>query len=206
MPSRVRPGYVEAPQYPLSLPRVAVLYARRDSVYRLFSLCEVFDVERDARTFGGGLPVIAHPPCRAWGQLRTFAKPREDEKELAFHAIEQVRKFGGILEHPLRSTFWDAAKVPSAGRIDEYGGFRFPICQHWFGHRAEKPTYLYVCGVQPKEVPPTPFTIREASHVIESRSRRRPAVTKSEREHTPLMLASWLVRLAVNCKPLSMRS
>ena len=190
---------------PLSLPRVAVLYARPDSVYRLFTWCDVYDMERDARTFGGGLPVIAHPPCRAWGQLRHFAKPREDEKDLAFHAIEQVRNFGGILEHPLKSTFWDAAKVPAAGRIDEFGGFRFPILQSWFGHRAEKATYLYVCGVKPKDVPATPYSIAEPSHVVQSRSDRRPHISKAEREHTPAMLATWLVRLALNCKPLSAR-
>jgi len=199
------PGHREIPQYEFLLPRVAVLYARKDSIYNLFPFCDVYDIDRDARTFSGGLPVITHPPCRAWGQLRSFAKPRHDEKELAFHAIQQVRKYGGILEHPLRSSFWDAAKVPLPGRIDEFGGFRFPILQKWFGHRAEKPTYLYVCGVQPKDVPPTPISLKEASHVIAQNSRssavQRPEVSKAEREHTPLPLCTWLVRLALNCQP-----
>ncbi|MWL55341.1 hypothetical protein GQL84_23735, partial [Escherichia coli] len=59
--------------------------------------CDVFDIERDARTFAGGMPVVAHPPCRAWGRLRKFAKPRPDEKALALFAVAQVRAFGGVL-------------------------------------------------------------------------------------------------------------
>lgn len=44
---------------------VAVLFARTDSVYRSLPDVEVYDIERDARTFAGGMPVVAHPPCRA---------------------------------------------------------------------------------------------------------------------------------------------
>ncbi len=62
---------------------VAVLYARADSNYRALDRCDVWDAERDARRWPGGVPVVAHPPCRAWGRLRAFAKPREDEKALA---------------------------------------------------------------------------------------------------------------------------
>lgn len=47
------------------LARVAVLFAREDSVYKTLPECEVYDMARDARTYDGPWPVVAHPPCRA---------------------------------------------------------------------------------------------------------------------------------------------
>ena len=54
-------------------PPVAVLFARADSVYKTLPGCDVYDIDRDALTFPGGNQVVAHPPCRAWGQLRYWA-------------------------------------------------------------------------------------------------------------------------------------
>jgi hypothetical protein len=85
---------------------VAVLFARADSVYKTMPGLDVFDIERDARTFAGGAPVVAHPPCRAWGRLRTFAKPRDDERECGSWAVDMVRQCGGVLEHPAQSSLW----------------------------------------------------------------------------------------------------
>lgn len=62
-------------------PTIAVLFARADSIYREIDGCDVWDFARDARKWPGGSQVIAHPPCRAWGRLRTFANPRPDEKD-----------------------------------------------------------------------------------------------------------------------------
>ena len=77
-----------------------------------------WDSERDARTYPGGRPVVAHPPCRAWGRLRHLAKPRHDERELAFHALDVVRSEGGVLEHPRASSFWKRGCPSLAGRSD----------------------------------------------------------------------------------------
>src|SRR5574337_681161 len=73
---------------------VAVLFARADSIYKALPDCDVWDAERDARRWPGGCPVVAHPPCRAWGRLRTFARPRPDEMNLARLAVALVREFG----------------------------------------------------------------------------------------------------------------
>lgn len=192
---------------------VAVLFARSDSVYKQDSSLDVYDIERDARNWPGGCPVVAHPPCRAWGRLRKFAKPRPDEKSLALFAVDKVRRFGGVLEHPEGSTLWQAKNLPGPGFRDEFGGWTLPIFQQWFGHRAEKATLLYIVGIEPAQIPTIPFCLGTASHVIAqhrtlkdgSRMKKgnpswRPEVSKAEREHTPPALAAWLVQLASMCK------
>ena len=192
---------------------VAVLFARADSHYKALAGVDVWDAARDARRWPGGCPVVAHPPCRAWGQLRSLANPRPDEKALAIYAVEQVRKFGGVLEHPKNSTLWPTLGLPRPGERDEFGGWTLPIYQRWWGHRAEKPTLLYIVGCAPADVPPMPLALGEAHYICGTPGRRRdgsrlhkgdhgwrPEITKAEREHTPPALAQWLVELAAKCK------
>ncbi|MGB0664406.1 MAG: hypothetical protein ACPGMR_11535 [Pontibacterium sp.] len=187
----------------------AVLFARVDSIYKSMPACDVFDKDRDARSFKGGDVVIAHPPCRAWGRLRKLANPEPGEKELALFAVKCVRENGGVLEHPAGSTLWGVAGLPEPGERDGFGGWTLPIHQSSFGHRAEKATYLYICGIEPADVPVMPLVLGRASHVIACPGRRkdgsrlkkgdfgyRPEVSKAEREHTPAGLAFWLVELA----------
>lgn len=189
--------------------RVAVLFARADSCYKQLPGCDVWDIARNALRWPGGSSVIAHPPCRAWGQLRGLANPAPGEKELAPWAVEQVRRWGGVLEHPRRSTLWEHMGLPQPGRVDEFGGWTLPIFQFWWGHRAEKPTYLYVVGCSPNDVPAIPLRLGFATHVCGAAGRRadgtrilkgdanwRPEITQAEREHTPPALAQWLVDLA----------
>lgn len=168
---------------------VAVLFARKTSHYKTFAGADVFDAERDARTYAGGAPVIAHPPCRAWGRLRQFAKPRHDERDLALWAVCQVRKWGGVLEHPAGSLLWEAAGLPQPGERDEFGGFTLPVFQSWWGHRAPKATWLYIVGIEPRELPPLPFELGVPPGRIEN-------MGKAEREATPPQFASWLIELA----------
>ena len=94
---------------------IAILFARDDSRYKDFNVYDVYDIHRDARTFCKKMPVIAHPPCRAWGMLSHMANPREGEKQLAYLALAQVRLNGGILEHPAGSRLWKEAPLPLAG-------------------------------------------------------------------------------------------
>lgn len=191
---------------------ISVLFARSDSIYKKINECDVWDKERDARKFNGLNPVIAHPPCRAWGQLRKLANPYPGEKELAYFAVDAVRKNGGVLEHPKNSSLWPAAELPLPGERDEFGGWTLPIFQSWWGHKAEKATLLYIVGCEPSEIPDLPLLLGEPSFVCSSPGRRRdgtrlkkgdlgwrPEITKAEREHTPPALANWLVELAMNC-------
>lgn len=179
---------------------VAVLFARADSVYKTLPETDVYDAERDARTWGGGAPLVAHPPCRAWGLLRQFAKPRPDEKALAILAVSHVRQFGGVLEHPARSSLWNECGMPKPGEFaDEFGGFSIEIEQFQFGHKAEKKTWLYIVGS--KSIPKMPKREGRPTHVVRPRKNGTGAkiITKSEREHTPPELAKWLVDLARRC-------
>jgi hypothetical protein len=180
---------------------IAVLFARSDSHYKSLLGTDVWDIERDARTWPGGCPVVAHPPCRAWGRLRQFANPRKGERLLATWSIRQVRKFGGVLEHPVGSLLWPKAGLPKPGQRDKFGGWTLPIHQHWWGHRAEKATLLYIVGCEPANIPDMPFRMDEPTHVVQSRKRAgsRPHITKAEREHTPPQLAAWLCELARRC-------
>lgn len=189
---------------------VAILFARKTSIYKKLPLCDVYDIERDARTFTGGMPVVAHPPCRAWGTLAHMAKPRDDERSLAPWAIEMVRKCGGVLEHPKRSKLWPELGLPQPGAgSDEFGGWTLGIAQRDFGHRAEKLTLLYIVGCARRDLPPIPFVMGEATHVVATSGRRRDGTrykhkkecTKAERERTPVALAEWLVEVARRCTP-----
>lgn len=168
---------------------VAVLFARSNTVYHGFELADVWDIKRDARNYRGAAPVVAHPPCRAWGRLHHLAKPRHDERELALFAVDAVRQWGGVLEHPAGSKLWEAGSLPRPGTRDRFGGFTMPILQSWFGHRAPKNTWLYCCGLEPSEVPAFPLALGFAPGRIELMGR-------AEREATPPELASWLLDLA----------
>jgi hypothetical protein len=184
--------------------QVAVLFARSDSNYKKMPICDVWDKERDARNWSGGCPVVAHPPCRAWGQLRQFAKPEPGEKELAVLAVDLIRKNGGVLEHPKGSTLWLEKNLPRPGQRDEFGGFTFHIDQYWFGHKAKKETFLYMCGCRQAVLRDFPISFGWPTHVVNTKLKKgqpgwRPEITKAEREHTPPLLAEWLVETALLC-------
>lgn len=187
-------------------PIVSVLFARADSIYKQIPGCDVWDIERDARKWPGSRHVVAHPPCRAWGRLRHFAKPRDDEKELAILAVGNVRQFGGVLEHPAASSLWKAAGLPRPGSgRDEFGGWSIQVPQFWWGHRAYKSTWLYVVGCEPSEIPEIPLVLGEAPCTVglfsgRDRARARKEISKPEREATPPKFAEWLVELARRCQ------
>lgn len=48
---------------------IAALYVERDGVYYGLPGVDPWDEERDARTYAGPWPVVAHPPCARWCRL-----------------------------------------------------------------------------------------------------------------------------------------
>lgn len=169
---------------------VAVLFARPDSTYKTLAGCDVWDAERDARNWPGGAPVVAHPPCRAWGRYAHRSKHTVAERDLAFYAVDMVRRYGGVLEHPATSRLWREADLPEPnGFPDNYAGWTMQIDQHRFGHRAIKPTRLYIVGIWPTKIPSLPPARADAPRQVE-------LMCKAERERTPEEFAAWLVELA----------
>jgi len=166
-----------------------VLYARRTSVYKALN-ADVYDEDRDARSYHRSAPVVAHPPCRGWGRLRGQAKVRPGELALALHAVAVVRRCGGVLEHPACSSLWKAAALPFPGEgCDEFAGWTYCVDQSWFGHRAPKRTWLYIVGVSAADLPNVPFELGLASGRVEM-------MGVAERERTPEPFARWLLEVA----------
>jgi hypothetical protein len=190
---------------------ISVLFCREDSVYKIMGL-DCWDIARDAKNWPGGNVGIYHPPCRAWGTLKHFAKPIPGEKELAIWSIEQLRMYGGVLEHPRSSSLWKYMNLPTGTKRDEWGGFSISINQHWFGHRAEKKTLLYIVGMNPGDIPDYSFSNTLPTGVIYTGFKRRSngkkvchkngrvEISKKEREATPPAFAEWLVAIAKKCK------
>jgi hypothetical protein len=188
---------------------VAALFCRADSHYKMLAEVDVWDEARDARQWPGGVPLVAHPPCRLWAKLRQFAKAADPvmERQLAVDAVRRVQRFGGVLEHPKESTLWPHMGLPTPGRApDQFGGWTAEIRQCDWGHKAEKKTWLYIVGVHPDDLPPIPGS-KEPTHYIKSNrrgyrpsARSLPHVTHAEREHTPPDLALWLVEVARRCQ------
>lgn len=182
---------------------VSVLFCRRDSNYKKLGV-DVWDIDRDAMRWPGGNSLIAHPPCAQWGRLRQFATPDPKLKQCSIYAAEQVRRWGGVLEHPYLSRLWDYVNLPLPGDRDQHGGWTLPISQFWFGHPCEKMTWLYIVGCDPDSVPAMPIVIGRPERCIKaSKGRRLPVVTKAEREHTPIELARWLISIARICNQIT---
>lgn len=189
--------------------RPAVLFARSDSIYKTMD-CDVWDLERDAMTWPGGAPVVAHPPCRLWGELSHMSTAPESEKETGRFAVRMVQKWGGVLEHPKRSKLWKDMKLPAPCAFgvngDKYG-FTYAAPQFWFGHKAFKMTWFYIVGIKRDELPPVPMKLGDSpykvtnggSHPRAGQPGYRPEVSKAEREHTPVALAEWLLEIARKC-------
>jgi hypothetical protein len=169
---------------------------------------EWYDAERDARTYEGTLPVVAHPPCGPWSSLRSLS--RETTKDLAPHALAVVRRNGGVLEHPAGSTFFEHAGLPRPGGLpDLFGGITFVVEQCDWGHVARKRTWLYVVGlpsitaIPPRPGPREPTHWCSGVHTPGARGKPPPGIkicSASQRRKTPVAFAQWLVDLAARCR------
>lgn len=136
---------------------VPVLFVHNRSNYKKLPGFDCYDLERNALNFKGDDPVICHPPCRLFSRLRAFSNADIKEKQLAYFALDLVRKNGGILEHPASSLLWKEKELPLGNVVDEYGGFTLCIDQVWFGLTVRKRTYLYIVGIQPRDLPDYPI-------------------------------------------------
>lgn len=138
---------------------VAALYVQTNGAYFGLDDVDPWDEVRDARTYPGPWPVVAHPPCERWGRYWSggpSARVRRvlgDDAGCFAAAIEAVRRWGGVLEHPQGSHAWRAHELnlpPRSGGwivADWQGGWTCCVEQGAYGHSARKATWLYAHGV-----------------------------------------------------------
>ncbi len=148
---------------------------------------------------------------------------------LAPAAVLQVRKWGGILEHPARSLLWEKMSLPrpepyrqatiGGPERDAWGGFTVEVDQSAFGHTSHKRTWLYMVGIHPRKIilPPSSATPRMPQDLLDTiarwkpKSEKRPgrkpgarcytdAISSEARKRTPDAFARWLVDLAKTAK------
>ena len=145
--------------------KVAALYIDPRGPYVGLPGVDCYDEQRDARTYAGPWPVVAHPACGPWGRLHWLYEGGEGGADCALHALRAVRRFGGVLEHPAGSTFFRRHGLDLApGQLDLYGGECVRVRQVEWGHACVKPTWLYIVGCRwsPSRRDPT----RQPTHVI----------------------------------------
>jgi hypothetical protein len=139
---------------------IAALFVQpRGSYYGLPDV-ELWDEKKDARTYAGPYPVIAHPPCARWSRLAGLVESRwghkrGDDGGCFESALASVRRFGGVLEHPAFTDAFAAYGLPAPN----LGGWQRTLCGGWvcyveqgrYGHPAKKATWLY--AVTPAPLP-----------------------------------------------------
>lgn len=180
-------GLAAASEAHPSARRVAALYVRRTGIYPTLDGVDAWDVDADARRYAGPWPIVAHPPCGPWGR---FAYRTKQDKTLGPLAVDQVRTWGGVLEHPVDSRLWAAKGLPKPGEPpDAWGGWTLLVTQASWGHRAPKWTWLYIVGVKPEELPPRPPDVPDPGGRVEF-------MCEAERERTPPAFAEWLLEVA----------
>jgi len=191
---------------------IAVLFAEKYGIYSRIRGVDLWDIERDARTYDGPHPVVAHPPCQRWGSFAfvnykrwpfEHNRPGNDGGCFA-SALESVRKYGGVLEHPAKSRAWDvyALDRPNVTGWNQTSAKGEWVCEVWqsaYGHRANKATWLF-CKSKEKPMElrwnrPT-GTHQVGFHDQRGKDKNKPTLGKKEANSTPLDFAMELIHIA----------
>ena len=157
------------------MPRtVAALYVEPKGCYVGVPGVDPWDEVRDARTYAGPHPVVAHPPCQRWGRFWHGSTRKPHQYKLGADdgcfaaALDAVMRWGGVIEHPAYSKAWDHFGLckPKAGAgwiRAVYGEECVPywVCyveQGHYGHASRKPTWLIAVGQRREELPDLNWT------------------------------------------------
>jgi len=188
---------------------IAALYVDPRGPYPSMPDVDAWDVTRNATRYDGPHAIVAHPPCGPWGRLAHLYEGTEHA--LGLRAVQQVRRWGGVLEHPARSLLWAAAGLPAPGdspSVDP-NGFTVEVEQVSWGHVARKRTWLYCVGVPRALVDgtrryggtPTHWASGGRTRSSRNGSPVPPGIrvcSAAQRRRTPPAFAEWLVMLARN--------
>lgn len=154
---------------------VAALFVDPAGPYVGLPGVDPWDETRDARVYSGSDPVVAHPPCERWGRMAEGSPSHKrfkigDDGGCFESALANVRRVGGVIEHPQGSHAWRTFGLPipeSESRrscgwtvADRFGGRSCHVDQGVYGHKAQKPTWLYA-------VLPDPFPRMDWTRVWE---------------------------------------
>ncbi len=169
--------------------------------------------DRDAREYDYECPVVAHPPCHLWVNMAALNWKRYGRQLPAWYpggddggcfasALQDVREFGGVLEHPAGSHAWGEHKLIAPRHEGWDGGPTCDgrwqgVCEVWqsaYGHAARKRTWLLYCGKRP------PFELNWArepgTHQVGWFDRNKPTLSKRAASATPEAFARTLIDLA----------
>lgn len=183
---------------------VAALFVETNGIYFGLPNVDPWDEPRDARRYAGPHPVVAHPPCDRWHQLSAVNNKRwgytiNEDGGCFSAALEAVRSYGGVLEHPAESRAFKFHGIPEPVA----DGWQFTIDGDWvteiwqssYGHRARKRTWLLYHG---RSAPPVLEWRRTAgTHQIGFFDQKRPQLPKAERAATPKLFRDLLINLAL---------
>lgn len=188
---------------------IAALFVERNGVYFGLPNVDPWDEARDARLYAGPHPVVAHPPCSRWCRLAglleaRWGHKRGDDGGCFIAALNSVRTWGGVLEHPAYSDAWAAFCLPEP----PHEGWGRGICGGWschveqgrYGHVAKKATWLYAFGVD--ELPSLRWgRVSDATPSMVSWCRNhsddpRPRVGKKVASRTPIPFRDLLISIA----------
>lgn len=186
---------------------VAALFVDPRGPYpRLLGADQCWTADRDARTYPGPWPVVAHPPCNLWVNLAAVNwkryggehnRPGNDGLRFA-KALEHVQCFGGVLEHPAGSNAWAAhglvRPVRQGWSRDGELGWVCEVWQSAYGHKARKRTWLYYVGNSPPAQ--LDWTRYPGTHQCGWFDRVKPTLSKREASLTPEPFARALIALA----------
>lgn len=183
-------------------PIVAALYVEPGGVYYNLPHVDPWGPERDARNYPGPLPVVAHPPCNRWSIWASCRDTRDGNDGGCFAAaLDAVRRWGGVLEHPAHSLAWEVFGLPRPSR---YGwtealfdpGFTTEVDQAMYGLPHRKPTWLYAvgCGTPPM------IWLQPSAEVPPLRDWWETGA-KSSRSRTPVAMRDALLALARGGRP-----
>jgi len=191
---------------------IAALYVDAKGIYASVEGIDPWDITREARHYHGPHPVIAHPPCSVWCSLARLNEVRYgrtvgDDGGCFAHALDSVRRFGGVLEHPAKSLAWEAFGLlrPVAGGWQRAfdGSWVCEVNQGAYGHPARKATWLYACVDMPPSMRwANPAPTATVSYLTNHGGGSLPRLTKKAARSTPEAFRDALISIAKEHLPL----